>query len=251
MASLRELAKKMDGHGESQYRAYKAIEKQVFQAGAPGKDAERAKIAAELATELHAKTASTKDKKGKDKPGKLVHTIDVRVKLLDLIGYVASDKEVPALDQVMGDQDLREMARFALERNGSPEAIKVMIKALDSQVGPRFRAGLINSIAKCPCGTALETIQKATKDSDRPVAMAAMVALANYADAGSDALLVEAAGSSCRRTKAKANKTRIRLAETLAKSGKKSAAKKIYKSVRDSDADDAQKDAAELALALL
>ena len=61
----------------------------------------------------------------------------------------------------------------------------------------------------------------------------------------------DAPAADCARCRARANQARVRLAETLCKTGDKSAAKRIYNAIRRSDADAPKKKAAELALKVI
>jgi len=249
MPSIKELVGQLGGDQEAAFRAYKAIEDIVTRASAPENDKERAAAAADLAAELNAKTEPEKDDKGKEKPPRLIHSARVRSKIARLLGYVAADKEVPALVEALDDLDVREMARFALDRSISPKTTEALINALEDQVGPDFRTGVVNALAKRGCARSLAALKKtAESDEDRPVRIAAVEALANFADPSNDALIAKAAKADCPKCRVRANKARMRLAETLCKAGDKSAARKIYKAICASDACPPQKKAAEMAL---
>ena len=248
MASIKELAKQLGGDQEAAYRAYKALAEIVTRASAPDNDQERAAAAADLAAELHARGEPKKDKNGKEKPGDLIHSSRTRAKIARLLSYVAGAGQVPALTELLGVLDVREMARFALDRNASTEATDALIKALDEQVGPDFRVGVVNALSKRTGANVLKALKQATQDEDRPVRIAAVEALSRFPDPGHDVLIAEATQADCRRCQARAHKARVRLAETLGKAAKKSAARRIYNAIRSSDADDPEKKAAEIGL---
>lgn len=247
MASIKELVKQLDDKQEVAYRAYKALEGIVTRASAPANDQERAAAAADLAAELNAMTKPEKDKNGKEKPPKLVHSTRVRNRVARLLSYVAGAKEVPALVQALADLEVREMARFALDRNTSNEATQALIKTLD-EVGPTFRTGVVNALGKRQGAGVLARLRQATEDEDGQVRIAAVEGLANFADASNDAFITKATKAKCPRCRTRAHQARVRLAEKLRKAGKKSAAKRIYKAVCAGDADEPQKKAAEIGL---
>jgi HEAT repeat protein len=248
MASIAELAKKLnDGDPAVAHKAYRDIEDIATRASDPAND-KRADVAAQLAEQLHARGEPKKDKNGNEKPGDLIHGKRARNQIMRLMAYVASAKEVPALESVLGDLDLREMARFALDRNTSKAATQALIKALETQVGPTFRAGVVNALGERSCKCSIPSLQKATEDPDREVRMAAIDALAKHPDPANDAFIAKAAKSKCCQTRKQANKARVRLAEALCKAGDKATAKKIYKAIATGDADCPQKKAAKMAL---
>jgi len=247
MPDIKELVKKMgDSDPAVAHEAYRGLENVATRAGKRGNN-ERAQIAAAMTAELNARKAPGKDKNGKKKPGGLVHSAAVRNKLVRLLSYIAGDAEVPVLAELTRDLDLREMARFTLERIPSEAATKALIKALD-EVGPDFRVGVIGALAKRRSDGAPAALRKAAEDGEKPVRIAAVEALANFPDPSHDALIAKATRADCRQCRARAHKARVRLAETLAKAGSKRAAKRIYNAIRQSDAGGPQKKAAELAL---
>jgi hypothetical protein len=248
MPSIRDLVKQMGAEQEAAYKAYRIVEVMATRASAPGKETDRAQLAAELATELHARGEARKDDKGKEVPGELIHSVGARIRVLKLLAYVAGAKEVPAIAKAMGDAELRETARCTLESNPSAEAVTALVKALE-EVGSEFRIGVINSLGRrAGSAVAMAAVQKATEDEDREVAMVAVEALANFTEPANDEFMVKVGHCPCPFARGRAVKARLRLAENLMKSGAKFAAEKIYKAVAASNADAPQKHAAEIAL---
>jgi hypothetical protein len=248
MPSMKELIAQFSGEQEAAYKAFRQAQLMVNAANAPGKDADRARVAAELAEELWAMTEAKKDEKGKEQPGKPVHPDVTRVKILRLLQGVAGDKEVPALIKALGDWELREEARCVLDRNPSHESNKALIAALETAVGPRFRVGVVGSLAGRSETIVMAALQKATSDSDWEVAVAAIESLANFAEPANDGFIAKAIDCPCPVTRGAARKARVRLAENLAKSGAKFAAKKVYQAILAGNAEPPQKKAAEMAL---
>jgi hypothetical protein len=245
--NVKELAKKMgDPELAVAHHAYRDLENVATRASAPG-NGERAQVAAALAAELNARGAPRKDRKGKQVPGRLIHSTAVRNKLIRLMNYVAGDDEVPVLAGLIKDLDLREMVRFTLDRVPSDAATEALIQALD-EVGPDFRVGIIGGLAKRRGAHVEAALKKAAADEAKRVRIAAVEALACFADPSNDAIIAKATKADCRNCRARAHKARVRLAGTLAKAGNEAAARRIYNAIRQSDAGEPQKEAARIGL---
>lgn len=234
------------------YRAYKNLEEKVIRAGAPGFESRRAELAASLAAGLVAKGEPPKNKEGKPKgPPPPLYSAGARSQLCRLLSYVAGASEVPALVEALGDMDVREMARFALERDTSEAATDALIAALE-QVGPIFRAGVVNTLGTRQGPRVLDALQKtATEDANLEIRLVAVEALANIPEPSSAAIVMAAAKCPGPSHKRRAYKTAVRLARTLAGAGHKSEAQEIYRAIQTGDADAAQKKAAGIGLKAL
>jgi len=231
------------------YRAYKNLEETATRANAPGVENRRADLAATLAAELLAKGEPPKDKKGKPKgpPGPL-YASGVRSKLCRLLSYVAGASEVPALVEALGDLDVREMARFALDRNTSDAATDALIAALE-QVGPIFRAGVVNALGRRQGPKVLDALQKtATEDPTPEIRIIAVEALANIPEPSNVAIVMKATKCRVPGHKTRAYKSAVRLAENLGGAGHKSEAVQLCRTFESNDADAAQKKAANISL---
>jgi HEAT repeat protein len=235
------------------YRADRALVELVHRAGGPKGQADRAAHAKALAAEL----VATRDA-GKDRRGKPIrepkHSAKVRREICRHLSMVAGPAEVAALKQAAGDLDVRDMARWALERIDAAEATAALIELAATGVGDEFRIGAINALGRRGCGDAkvIETLRKCAGDEDFAVRMAACDALANHPAADSDATLLAAGkqgeGQAARHARRQIAKARIRLAETLARAGQKAAGKKIYQAVLADKIDEPQKKAAQIGL---
>lgn len=248
MADISELARRMgDKDPAKAHKAYRELEDTAMQASDPARN-QRARVASQIVAELYARGKPTKDKDGNEKPGPILHSNDVRNKLLRLISHVAGAAEVAVLARAMTDLELREMARFALDRNTSPAATKALIKALDEEVGPEFRVGIVNALGYRGTGDAEKALRKATDDPNKPVRIAAAEALARYPHPANHAFIAKLTRSDCADCRRRAQKARVRLAEAICKAGKKQAAKKIYQAILDGRTPPAQKKAARIAI---
>ena len=248
MQTVEQLSEQLGSSDQGKvYQAKRALAAQSAAAGAPGKDAERAKLAAELAKA----EAATKPKDEKDKTPVPVYSANVRGEIARALSEVGGDMEVPALKQALADFDAREMARFALDRMTCQAATDALAEAAVSAVGAEFRVGVVNALGRRSGSGVVDVLKKCASDFDPHVRLAAAEALANHADASGDALLVEAGRQPGHRAALRMSKARLRLAETLVRAGQQDAGKKIYQSFAQSDAGAAQKMAAQQALTQL
>ena len=81
MPSIRELVAQFGGEQEAAYTAFRQVELMVTRASAPGKEAEKAQLAAELAGELWAMTEAKKDEKDKDVAPAIRYPLEARIKI--------------------------------------------------------------------------------------------------------------------------------------------------------------------------
>lgn len=211
-------------------------------ASRPGNTAGQSEFADAVAAEL---TATTKTKDGKEERPK--HPVRVRNGLCQLLSRAASAAHVPALAAALTDRETREMARWGLDRLPGEAATKALISALE-QVGPEFRVGVINALSKRNGSDVQATLQRAAADADTEVKLAAIEALANFPEPSNDEPIVAATKTGLPRERNRAQKARVRLADSLRLAGKKDAAVAVYKAIIATDADEPQKKAARLAL---
>lgn len=227
------------------YQAKRSLEDLISLAGGPGQD----KLASALASELNAK----REVKEGDKTNHVIkYNPATRSTIARYLALVAGPEEIPALVEAMNDLDVRESARWALDRIQCAEATNALITAAVDGIGPEFRAGAINALGRRSGPEVVEALKKCAQDPYIEIRLVAAEALANQPDASSDTVITEAAngdGVFAERARARLAKARIRLAETLVRSGDKAAGKKIYEAVVSSNPDDAQKEAASIALA--
>ena len=217
----------------------------VARAGKPGNEGSRALVARALASELVA-TAGKDDKGNESKAPK--HSAAVRGKLCRHLAAVASAKEVPALEQALGDLDTREMARWALDRVDCVEATEALVDVALNDVGPEFRVGVINALGKKTGPAVLEALRTCATEKSEPIRAAAAEALSNHAVADNDAVICRVAGSQQDRVVAQMAKARIRLAENLVRAGETKAGKRIYQGILANDPAESQRRAVQSAL---
>lgn len=230
------------------FKARRALAVRTAAAGTPGKEAERTALAAELAGCLVAKNESGDAKKKETQPR---YAVAARNQICRALADVGGDAEVPALVQTLDDFDVREMARFALDRIPTAAAANALAEANDKRVGEEFRVGVTNALGKRRDASAVEALKKAAGDTSSEVRLAAAEGLALQADPSGDAVIVEVRkqlGANSPRAAKRMDIARLQLAATLAKAGQKDAARGIYQGLAADGADEAQKKAAKTAL---
>lgn len=245
MESIEKLCEQLgSGDQVQQFRAKRALAEMTAAAGTPGKDSERAQLAAALAKA----EAATKPRNDKDKTPMPVYSARVRGELARALAEVGGNMEAPALKQELADFEAREMARFALDRLTCQAATDALIDSAVNAVGAEFRVGAINALGRRSGSGVVDALKKCAADGEPQVRLAAAEALANHADASADALLVEAGKQHAHRAALQMSKARLRLAGSLQKAGQKDAAKAIYQSVAQTAPREPQKEAAQRAL---
>jgi HEAT repeat protein len=109
---------------------------------------------------------------------------------------IASPRQVPALAGLLGDAELGDMARYALERMEGPEAAAALRDALGRVRGPAL-VGVIDSLGRRADPAALPALQSLSSSSDPAVAAAAARAVetldASPSERGADPLAAQAA----------------------------------------------------------
>ncbi len=247
--------KKLEGDQVTVFQTYQTLADMALKSTAPGKDKDRQELAAFLASELNAMDPAPPDKDDKDKkkdekkekPPIQRYSFAIRNQIARVLGMVAGEAEVPALAAAMKELELREAARCALDRVKGNAADEALIKALED-VGPEYRVGVVGSLGDRNGDKVVKALQGLANDLDQEVRVAAFDALAKIPDASSDEVIAAAAKCKCPIARQAAVKARVRLAETLARSGDKSNARRILEDIRRSDANAPQKKAAEIGI---
>ena len=245
MPSIQELIQEMNGDQEAVFKAERKLTTMAMAAGAPGNEDARNHLEAELAEAL---TARTKDEKGKED---WTHSVNARNRICLLLSFIGHETAVQPLsqDQMMGSLDVREMVRFALERNPTDRALGQLCCALH-EFGPVFRTGAVNAMARrTDSDSAMRMLQWVAKsDEDFETRLAAAEALSRFPDVANDDLIYPFTQSRMKLARRRAHAARVRLAETLRDADKLDDARRIYAAVQLSDAPQAQRNAADIGL---
>lgn len=250
MAAVTELCNDLcSGEQVKAYQARQALTKLCYEVGASGRESDKTATAQELAKFL-AKTKPAKDNRGEA----TVESINTSLGATDVCRALASvggDAEVAAVAECLKNIDLREAARWCLTRMNCQAATDALVAALQTAAGTEFRVGLINALAKKNGSATVEALRAATTDNEPEVRLAAAEALAQVPDAALDALIAATATGASTRRAARTVRARMRLAETLLRTGQKDAAKTVFAAIASADVPVPQKKAAAAAVATL
>lgn len=249
MATVAELVSHLNQADPAQaFAAWRQLQTMTLAAGGAGNEAPRAELAAALAAEMTATNEQKNDK------GKVTHspkyTPQVRSQVARLLSDVAGESEVAAVRQLLDDFNVREMARWALDRITAPGATATLVDLAKQAVGPEFRVGVVNALGRRSGNDVRAALEQCATDADEEVRLAALEALANLPAAESDAVLESALQASSARPAAQLRlwKARLRLAEGLVRAGQAAAGKKVYEAVAAAGGESPQVAAAKRAL---
>jgi HEAT repeat protein len=258
MPTIRELVAQLASNDQVQvFQARRKLNDEIDRLSNPRKTAQLSALADELVAELVA-TADQSESKPRmtNVPDDVSvaptpkHSAGVRRVLCQLLSPIASDAQVPALATALADLEVREMVRCVLGQIPSLVATKQLVRA-SLEVGPEFRVGVLNSLAQQGWREAMTTLMRGAKDPDLEIRLTALEGLAHFPEADNDKLFVEATKLDSPRYSARAQKARVRLAETLRFAGEAEAATAIYQSIDSTAPDGPWKKAARIALAAL
>jgi len=176
----------------------------------------------------------------------------IRGYLCQELQWAGHAEAVPALGKLLLDEDLAEPAKMALVTIGAG-ATAQFLAALGEAQG-KCRLAVIHGLAALAEPPAAAPLRAALADPDREVRIAAGAGLAKLGDAAASDALLKAAAVGPGWERVQQTKNCLVLAEKLAAAGNKPEAAKVYRQLRDSRTDSAEKyirDAADKALALL
>ena len=142
------------------------------------------------------------------------------------IGSVAS---IPTLAELLSDKDLSHMARFALERNPTPEAAQAIRDALPKITGP-LKLGIISSLGQRKDSASVPLLAKLLMDTDPAIVRSAALALGSIRTSESAKALSNAKPTSPETQLAVVDAS-LSCAEALLAAGNKADAIAIYKSL--------------------
>ena len=164
---------------------------------------------------------------------------------------IAGGREaVEELGKLLVDEELCEPAAQALAAIGDGAAEQLR-RALPRASG-KCRLTIVQNLGVSRDARSVGTLKRSVGDKDVEVRIAAAWGLANIGDAGSADLLLKAADKSDGWERVQATKACLLLAEKLIAAGKKSEAVKIYRHLRDTRTEPAERyvaDAAKIGLA--
>ena len=200
------------------YRARLAVQKLAHHADT------RDQAAKALAGALAA-TKTAKDDRGNEQTAP-EHSAAVRSHCARFLAVCGGDDAVAALQTNLDDLDVRNDCRWALDRIPGDRATTALVAIATDGVGPTYRIGAINSLARRAGDAVVAALKSCLQDGDEDVRQAAAAALAEHGQADNDAALRRA-----RRTGGLAKRitdnARRRLADTLRRGGRHASARRI------------------------
>lgn len=120
-------------------------------------------------------------------------TIEAKQAACRQLALIGSDAEVPPLARLLGDKELGDYARLAMERIPSPEAEAALLAAVETTTG-EVRVGLINSLGARRSSGALPELSRLAQDGNAATAGAAIDALGRIGGDQAIAALLEDEG---------------------------------------------------------
>jgi len=145
-----------------------------------------------------------------------------------MLVYVGDADSVPTLAALLTDEDMSDMARYAMERINSP-AVDAALRDAMGKVKARPLTGVIGSLGQRRDKQAVPALAKLLGDADVSVACAAAAALGRISGAEAAQALAQAKGSAKPELAAVAADAYLACADGLAAEGKKDEAVAIYK----------------------
>jgi len=146
------------------------------------------------------------------------------------LSLIGSAESVPALAALLTDAKLSHMARYALERYKTPEAVKAMRDAVTKATG-KSKIGVINSLGVCRDAESVAALTALLGDADAGVAGAAAHALGSIGNSDAAKALAAFQAKAPAALKVTAGDAYLACAERLLADGKKLEALVIYKAL--------------------
>ncbi len=150
-----------------------------------------------------------------------------RVFAVRMISFAGDDEVVPAMTALLGDPKMHEIARWALARMPGPAAVEALTNALDF-AQPDQAVGLLNALAVHASRDMHDIATSALEHSNENVRLAGLNLLAAIPDVAGAEIIRELMVSEGQRQRAAARDAYLRLADTLLRNGKQSAARELF-----------------------
>ncbi len=226
-AAVPGLGELLDSSDRGVARAAKlALENIVGQASTPGADAERQAVALKLVSALRAAQSRF-----------------ARVTCIQLLGLIGRGEAVPALAQLLDDEEVGEDVRQALQRIPGNEATGALLAALRTHRGPFARA-IIYALASRGDRAAVPTLARLAAASDLPTRLAAIDTLGRIGDLRAEHVLSNALRAREREVRRAATDALLRLAEAQLRAHNRHVAAQIFQKLLGAQLSQSQRCAA-------
>lgn len=146
------------------------------------------------------------------------------------LSLIGNDACVPVLSKMLADEELSDMARFALERIPGQTVDAALITAVGRTQGAA-RIGVVNSLGERRCAAAAPAIANLVDNSDKLLAGAAIAALGKIGGPDAVAGLDKALESASDDQKILVYDAYLAVAAKMAAEGDTAGARKIYMSL--------------------
>ncbi len=156
---------------------------------------------------------------------------DFACRKLSLIGSAAC---VPTVAELLTDEKLSHMARYALERIPEAEAVAAMRDALPNVKG-KIKVGVVNSLGVRRDAKSTEALVALLDDGDKQIAAAAAAALGSIGTPEAAKALADFRAEAPKELTLAACDAQLTCAERLLADGKKNDALKIYMTLNKAD----------------
>ena len=156
---------------------------------------------------------------------------------------IGTERHVGALAPLLTDEQMTNMARYALERIPGAQADAALLDALGQTKG-LTRTGVINSLGQRGCAGAVDPLADLARKSDPATQQAAISALADIGGKSAVKAILEARRDASEETSAGAADALLRCADGYAADGMARGAASIYKRMLSEDEPEALRGAA-------
>lgn len=164
----------------------------------------------------------------------LTSDTEQKARACQTLAVVGGADAVPALAELLDDDELASYARTALEVIEDPSAGEALRSALNTLQG-RLLAGVVTSIGVRGDEAALPALQALASNSDGQVAASALNALAHIGGKDALATVVHTLQGGSGELRVAAAHAALAAAERMANDGEDEAVQKLLKSVRTAD----------------
>ena len=226
---LKALVKELEKpDGADQYRARVRLRNETARVGGKGQEAERTELAAALA-KVVVETQPKERRRIYDRP---FANTPMRCELLRNLCEIAGQSEVAVLMRAIDDLEIRDAIRRVVECVPGDEATDALGVIAAKEEGTEFRIGAINALGARKTAKSMEALTACAADPDPRIRLAAAQALACCGDPSSTAVVAQSFDPNRGwAPHANMNRTLLRLASNLAKSGNKPAADMVFRNV--------------------
>ncbi len=201
------MIEKPDAEPRELMAAKMALERVVFQSTRPGAASERKSAEQALLARLQ-KPASE----------------DLQRYLLRLITVVGTAQSVPTLEKMLGNRNIREAARMALQAIPGSEATSALERAFNRATEPQWKSALLLAIGARKQPASAKLVLNALKSSQPEVRLTAITVAGEFPTADIQKALQAIAQKGSQREKEAAQHSLARIAERLRRSAAAQAA---------------------------